>query len=153
MMTPNIDVSMPQVNRSVYLIENRNAYRLQSMKYGERLRAARKHKGITQAELAEAAGLKQPSVSHLEDPRNDVEGSAYTVQFARACGVSPDWLADEIGEMLPTAYTITDPQIIAIAMMLQQEQVPYLVDKVQKDLASDIELLRAAGEARKKGNG
>lgn len=121
------------------------------MKYGERLKAARDHAGLTQKQLADAVKISQPTLSGLET--GDAIGSSFTVQLARACGVSPDWLADEVGDMLSTAYTITDPQIIAIAMMLQQEQVPYLVDKVQKDLASDIELLRAASDARKKGNG
>lgn len=47
--------------------------------------------------------------------------------------------------MIPSGLYITDPKIIAIATMLKQERAPYLIDKIQKDLAADIELMRAAG--------
>jgi len=46
---------------------------------------------------------------------------------------------------------VSDPRIVAIVRMLQQEEAPYLVEKIQKDLDADIELMRAA-TARAKAN-
>jgi len=68
------------------------------MTYGERLAMARICAGLTQKELAGLVGMRQPSLAHLE---KQGKGSAFTVKFSRACGVSPDWLDDEIGEMRP----------------------------------------------------
>ena len=70
------------------------------MSYGARLKAAREHAKLTQYQLAEAAGIKQPTVSYLENPKNNCRRSEYTMQLARACNVNPYWLADNEGEML-----------------------------------------------------
>lgn len=66
------------------------------MKYGERLRKARKHKGLSQALLATAAGTSQANISALE--KGDATGSEFTAQFAIACEVNPLWLAAERGD-------------------------------------------------------
>lgn len=118
------------------------------MRYGERLKKARGE--LTQAAVAEESGVSQSLISQLENSTT-ATGSEYTPRLARALKVSVDWLADEIGEMRPTSYTITDPRIAAIARMLEEERADYLVDKIQKDLAADIELMRAA-TARAKAN-
>jgi len=100
-MPINIDRSMEHVNRFMYLTEHARTYNFANMKYGERLRLARERAGLSQQQLADAVGIKQPSVQHLEDVRNDSAGSIHTVTFARTCGVSADWLADETGDMVP----------------------------------------------------
>lgn len=68
-------------------------YIVKTMRYGERLRQARKQAKLTQAELAEKIGgiCSQENISKLE--RGDATGSAFTIQFAAACGVDPMWLA------------------------------------------------------------
>lgn len=71
------------------------------MKFGERLRAAREHAKLSQGELAERTKLSQPTISYLENPAKNATGSEFTIRLARACGVSVDWLADEVGEMVP----------------------------------------------------
>lgn len=103
---------------------------------------------MTQAKLEELSGVSQPLISQLENSKT-ATGSEYTNRLARALGVSPDWLADEIGEMVPMTHTITDPRIAAIARMLEEERADYLVDKIQKDLTADIELMRAAAAQAK----
>lgn len=75
------------------------------MKFSERLLLARKKAGLSQAELAQRSGVTQPTISQLENSDTDT-GSAHTVRFARACGVSPDWLDDEIGPMIPAPVTV-----------------------------------------------
>jgi transcriptional regulator with XRE-family HTH domain len=68
------------------------------MTLGQRIRAARKHAGLTQVQLAEAAGISQQTVSLLETDQQDE--SASVVAIARACNVNPFWLQLEEGHML-----------------------------------------------------
>jgi transcriptional regulator with XRE-family HTH domain len=59
--------------------------------FGERLKSARKAARLTQAQLAELAGIGQPQVSDLEG--DDYEASVATAQLAHATGVEGLWLA------------------------------------------------------------
>lgn len=69
-----------------------------STDFGKRIKAARKHAGLTQQELATRIEIAQASLSHLE---NSAFSSAYTVQIATACGIDHDWLATGEGLMVP----------------------------------------------------
>jgi len=60
------------------------------MNYGQRLKAARKHKKLTQPQLAELSGVGQGSISKIE--RGDQEVSAFDIELAYALDVSPLWL-------------------------------------------------------------
>jgi len=113
------------------------------MDYGERLKLARKHAKMTQEALADASEVKQPSISYLENIKNECTGSEFTARFARVCGVSVDWLSDEIGEMIPEYYRTTDPKIIAVARVM--EPMPeYGKDAAVKDVAEVAELIAQA---------
>lgn len=68
------------------------------MNYSERLKAARKQAGLTQAELARHVGIDQTSISNLE--RGKSQASSHTVSIANACGVSPVWLESGVGPMI-----------------------------------------------------
>lgn len=96
------------------------------MKYGERLKAARKFAGITQADLVKEIGniITQAGVSFLEN--GDSTGSEYTVQFAIKCGVRPEWLASESGEMLNSSKKY-DKKIEAV-MLLMEDMPEYKKD-------------------------
>lgn len=119
------------------------------MDYGDRLKLARKHAKLTQEALAEKSDVKQPSISYLENSRNECTGSEFTARFARVCGVSVDWLSDEIGEMVPSIYQTTDPKIIAVARVM--EPMPeYAKDAAVKDVAEVAELIARAAHG---GNG
>ncbi len=72
--------------------------------YGARLRAARKHAGLTQQDLSKRTGIPQSTISTAERLGS---GSAETVTYALACGVSPSWLATGEGEMLPSGLIST----------------------------------------------
>lgn len=89
------------------------------MTYGERLKAAMDHAGITQNELAERVGYSAPeklrvtqaNISKLINQAG-IKGSAHTARFARICGVSEDWLAYEEGEMeAPPSYVLSEDAI------------------------------------------
>lgn len=63
--------------------------------FGKRLKQARTEAGLTQKALAAKAGIKQATVSELENDK--YHGSAFAAQLAAALGVSALWLASEKG--------------------------------------------------------
>jgi transcriptional regulator with XRE-family HTH domain len=86
---------------------------------------ARDHAGLTQRELADKAGCSQPNVQILEKSPT-ATGSEYTVQFAKACGVRPEWLAMEEGDMVD-GYLVEDKRLIHLLKVA--ESLPdYAVD-------------------------
>lgn len=64
------------------------------MEYGERLKAARKHKGWSQKQLEEKSGVGQGSISKIERGEQEEGSSAFDIPLARALGVSAEWLYD-----------------------------------------------------------
>lgn len=114
------------------------------MKYGDRLKAARTHAGITQAALAAKIGnISQANISHLETSSGN--GSEYTVQFAIECGVSPLWLATGKGEMLGN-YTTSD-EMVRRLMIIMEPQPEYAKQHILKEAAEAIELVKRATAA------
>lgn len=67
------------------------------MNYSSRIKSARKHAGLTQAELASRVGVTQASISDLE--RGKSASSTFTATLAKACRVSAEWLATGEGQM------------------------------------------------------
>ncbi|WP_409078047.1 LexA family protein [Pseudomonas sp. SZMC_28357] len=68
------------------------------MEYKERIKAARRHAGLTQAQLAKAVGIDQASISDLERGRS--QRSSYNASIAKACGVSAIWIESGTGPMV-----------------------------------------------------
>lgn len=67
------------------------------MSFADRLKAAILASGQKQRQIAERAGTSQQVISAIlkrKSPR-----STYTAQLAKACGVSPEWLATGEGTM------------------------------------------------------
>lgn len=115
------------------------------MKYGERLKLARTHAKLSQAELADRAKVgSQVNVSKLE--RSEAEGSEFTVQYAMACGVRPEWLAMESGEMIDGLYV--HDERMKRALLLMQEMPDYAVDQAIKSVDSIAELVKSANAAK-----
>jgi SOS-response transcriptional repressor LexA len=63
--------------------------------FGTRLKQARKDAGLTQKELATKAGIKQATISELENDK--YHGSSFAPQLAAALRVNALWLANEKG--------------------------------------------------------
>lgn len=57
------------------------------------IRAARKHMGLTQADLARRAHITQGHLSDIESGKKGVSGSTATI-IAGVLAVDPDWLKD-----------------------------------------------------------
>ena len=62
-----------------------------------RIKQARKHAGLTQKALAEAIGVSQPVISQLENGEN--LQSVHLLSIAKTCGVRPEWLTANEGDM------------------------------------------------------
>lgn len=107
------------------------------MKYGERLKLARGD--MTQAKLSEIADVKQSLISQLENSPT-ATGSQYTLRLARALGISPDWLADEIGEMKPRLYSTSDPTLVQILQALEP-RAEYLKEAAYKAVINTCDLV------------
>jgi len=60
------------------------------MSIGSRIREARKARGISQKELADKIGIRQPSLSQLET--GESQGTTYLARIASVLGVNPLWL-------------------------------------------------------------
>ncbi|WP_228146198.1 XRE family transcriptional regulator [Acinetobacter sp. ANC 4648] len=61
---------------------------------GQRLKESRLKAGLTQKQVAERVGMKQPSYQYLEKADSDnKKSSSHLVAIARALGVDPYWLA------------------------------------------------------------
>lgn len=101
--------------RNTFLQDERLAFIVAGMELKDRLKQARKHANLTQAELAERTGIKQASVSEIE--RGLTRTSGYLVKFATICRVSPVWLSEGIGEMVSGDETnvIPGPPITSAA--------------------------------------
>lgn len=84
-----------------YLQDYGATHNIRRMDYSARLKAARKHAGLTQAELAKRLGINQTSISDLE--RGKSASSSHTTSIAVECGVSPYWLESGKGEMTAVA--------------------------------------------------
>lgn len=66
---------------------------------GQRISAVRKSLGITQAELARKVGINQASISELESGKS--QRTVHLAKIAGVLNVSPIWLDEGLGEMLP----------------------------------------------------
>jgi transcriptional regulator with XRE-family HTH domain len=67
--------------------------------YGERLRLAREHKGLTQEQLVEISGVKQGTISKIE--RGDQNSSGFDAELAYTLGVEAMWLKTGKDEFAP----------------------------------------------------
>lgn len=85
------------------------------MTLGQRLQIAREHAKITQDELAKKAGVRQSAVSRIE--RGLAFNSGYAVLFAKICGVRPQWLALEDGDMIDFS---SDPKINIVLKVMEK---------------------------------
>ena len=60
-------------------------------KYGERLKTARKMKGLTQTELATKLGITQKSYQRMETGNHDLKMSTI-YSICKELSISADWL-------------------------------------------------------------
>ncbi len=81
------------------------------MALADRLRQRRKQLKLTQAQLAEKAGMTQQTVQQLETRK--VLSTGRIVDLAAALGVRPEWLAEEKGPMQGSDFTQEERELVA----------------------------------------
>lgn len=77
---------------------------------GQRLKQAREAAGVSQGKLAEAVGMRQPSIQAIE--KGEVRGTKHLLAIARALSVDPDWL--ETGRANPAPAARHAPAVASI---------------------------------------
>lgn len=109
---------------------------------GMRLRHARKLRGLSQYDLAKAAGVKQASISQLETGESKSFRGTTLLSFAQILDVSSNWLATGKGQMM-AVETQLPPEAMKHArqwMKLAPEvrrRVADMVDEMVKNSAED----------------
>lgn len=144
-MDAEYNVGYTPVNTLGYLTGYTCGSKTTLMKFGERLKVARQYAQLTQSELAVKSGVSQVTISKLE---RESDSSSFTVQLAVACGVRPEWLAMEEGEMVDGFY-VSDERL-KHALQIMQQLPEYAVDDAIKELDQMAKLIkRATAEAKK----
>ena len=95
--------------------------------FNKRVREARGE--LTQAELGKIVGIGQQGVDKLEN--RPAAGSSHTVQIAKACGVSPYWLATGDG---PKFIQHLPPEAAAIGAAWGAMPHGWAKDRIAHDL-------------------
>lgn len=84
----------------------------------QRIRLARRHAALSQAQLAEAAGVQRSAVSHWETPQGKNPSVKHLREVALATGVQFEWLATGRGEMGLSADTVHASVAAAEALLV-----------------------------------
>lgn len=122
------------------------------MSIGDRVRRARKSAGLTQTQLGDSVGLKQATISDLE--QGESRSSAYLVQIASACGVNAHWLASGEGDMHAVA-TVTElhpaspaggDELVMLDTEIVEGDEPLRSDEIELPYLREVEF--AAGSGR-----
>lgn len=101
---------------------------------GERIRALRKTKGLSQVRLAQLAGIKQPSLSELETGESKVAAGDTLVRLAAALECNPDWLATGKGSPVVALLDISpdENELLAIWRSLSEQNQELLMHLAHK---------------------
>lgn len=111
----NIDAPISVVNRHVDIVF-RHASRMEITKtLGERVRARRKELKMTQVALANLVGIKQPSLSDIENGETTEMKGSTLLQLAAALRMNPEFLRTGRGSMiLPIDPNVEESEALGI---------------------------------------
>ncbi len=71
--------------------------------FGKRLKIALDFRGKSEGDLAQALGVRQQAVNNWVHEKT---GSKKLYEAAAHLGINPDWLYENVGEMLPVTLEI-----------------------------------------------
>ncbi len=111
----------------------------------QRLRDARKMRGISQRELAKAAGLSQSAIGNIESGRREL--GEIGLKVAQALGVDPHWLSTGEGTMQiarPATEKITSAQRSAKRIAVLEAKLKQARERLQKRKTADRRREQAA---------
>lgn len=116
---------------------------MEKMTFSDRLNLAMKEGGFTQASLADAVGMAQPSVWKLTSGK--ANSSRKVVQIANALGVRPEWLSSGSGAMrdegVPAHHpdSTIPPESEWVGIRPWDKNTPLDDDEVEVPFLRDIE--------------
>lgn len=118
------------------------------MKIGENVKIARKNAGLTQAKLAELAGIGRRTLIKIED--DELKTSLVNVHnIAHACGVSLNFLAyGSEKQTLPCAVFQDQAKGEALIKKLQdlEKKAPHIYEMVDTYIAGTYDTAKAVSE-------
>ncbi len=131
-MLKNNTIVLRNNNTNVVCLSNTFALEFIAMKYGERLKAAREHKGLTQEELVKLSKVKQGTISKIE--RGDQQSSGFDAVLAYHLDVDAMWLTTGNEKFAPDwlnpnapiqSYTkqINEPKVLGEVPLISFAQV------------------------------
>jgi transcriptional regulator with XRE-family HTH domain len=85
-----------------------------------RIRLARRHAGLSQAQLAEAVQVQRSAVSHWESAQAKNPSATHLCDIALATGVQFEWLATGRGAMAMCAEVRMDSVPTAQALLVEE---------------------------------
>src|SRR5688500_3027438 len=86
-----------------------------------RLRKARRHAGLTQGDIAAAAGVSRNAVTHWEHPEGTRPTLSHLSSVAQMTGVAFEWLCTGRGRMLFQAEGDRDESAVILRYCAQDE--------------------------------
>lgn len=84
--------------------------------FGKRLSDARKSRGLTQKELAEAIGISQSTMTKIET--GGQEQSKHSIKIASELNINPMWLTEGVGEMDDVSDSVLDTFLIECCILI-----------------------------------
>ncbi len=131
-----------------YVLSHNN----QQMELKDRMKAARKHAGLSQVEAARRAGVDQTTISNLE--RGKHHGSSHLVKIAEALDVNPHWLATgkgdmhggSVAELWPSQLASGGDDLVMHDTEVTEGDEPLRPDEVELPYLREVEF--AAGDGR-----
>lgn len=111
--------------------------------FADRLNAAMKAAGLSQAQLAEAVGISQPAVQKMSSGKT--QGSSKAVEMARVLGVSAEWLVSGDEPMRSDSLMHHDPRSTIppenewVGIKAWDRDTPLDDDEVEVPFLKDIE--------------
>jgi transcriptional regulator with XRE-family HTH domain len=84
----------------------------------QRIRLARRHAALSQAQLAEIVGVQRSAVSHWESPQGKNPSVKHLREVALATHVQFEWLATGRGEMGTSREVVLDSVAAADALLV-----------------------------------
>lgn len=125
-----VHAAPPYVN--THIVEHRDTFlqrygstsNNRAMEYKDRIKAARRHAKLTQAQLAKLVGIDQASISDLERGRS--ARSSYNASIAKACGVSAIWIESGAGQMIGETEQSNVRDIVQPNMMFRYPVISWV---------------------------
>lgn len=111
------------------------------MELKDRIKKARAHASLSQAQLAEKVGMGQATLSDLE--KGKTTSSRYLITIAKCCGVDPFWL--QTGNGIMNNIGNTDHIEIIGGIEPWDDNTPLDDDEIEIPLIKEVELGAGSG--------